>query len=257
MPFIRSIKRYFYARQPLPKQFKDQLYSDVSFYRYLNKSQKEKLETSMTVLLKEKIFEGCGGLTVTDKMKGVITAYAGLLIMEKPSDYYSDLRAILVYPDDYVAPVYEMHDGGVVSEGSERRKGESWDSGSIVLSWGDIKDSALNRENGYNLIVHEFAHQLDDQYGLSSGITLNGEAVDTDQWTSELAKIYRDLLDADRFGRSDHVLDLYGATNPAECFAVTLEAFIESPRKLQMKYGAAYSMLSNFFDFDPGRIWDF
>jgi len=257
MPFIRSVKRYFSARRPLESHFKDQLATGIPFYRYLNKSQKEKLETRMSVLLGEKIFEGCGGLTVTDEMRGVISAYAGLLIMESPSDYYSDLGAILVYPDNYVAPVYRMHEGGVVSEGSERRQGESWDSGSIVLSWQDIRKSALNRENGHNLIIHEFAHQLDDQYGLSSGITLSGRPVQKDEWTRELAKIYRDVMNADRFGRSDHLLDLYGATNPAECFAVTLEAFIESPRNLQRAYGAAYRMLVDFFGFDPGRIWDF
>lgn len=209
----------------------------------------------MSVLLNEKIFEGCGGLLVTNEMKGVITAYAGLLIMEKASDYYSDLRAILIYPDDYVAPVYRMHDGGVISEGSERRQGESWDSGSIVLSWNDIRKTTLKSGNRHNLIVHEFAHQLDDQYGLSSGVSLSGKPLQTDQWTNELAKIYRDLMNAERFGRSDHPLDLYGAINPAECFAVTLEAFIESPRKFQIAYGTAYGLLRDFFEFDPARMF--
>lgn len=257
MPFIRSIKRYFTSRRPLQAHYKDQLKTSISFYRYLNRSQKDSLETRMGVLLDEKIFEGCGGLVVTDQMKGVISAYAGLLIMEKPSDYYSDLRAILIYPNDYVAPVYQMGDGGVITEGSERRQGESWDSGSIVLSWSDICETTLDNSNAYNLVIHEFAHQLDDQYGLSSGISLGGKPIQTDQWTVELAKIYRDLIDAKRFKRTDHPLDLYGATNPAECFAVTLEAFIESPRRLQAAYGEAYRLLADFFGYDPGRIWDF
>jgi len=257
MPFLRSLKRYFSARRPLQGYYKDQLKTSIPFYRYLNASQKSKLETRMAVLLAEKLFEGCGGLTVTDEMKGVISAYSGLLIMEKPSNYYSELSAILVYPDDYVAPVYQMQDGGVITEGSERRQGESWDSGSIVLSWNDILESTLSRESSHNLIIHEFAHQLDDQYGMSAGIALNGKPLQSDEWTNELAKIYRALMDAERFGRTDHPLDLYGATNPAECFAVTLEAFIESPRKLQTAYSTAYRMLADFFGFDPGRIWGF
>ena len=257
MPFIRSIKRYFSTRRPLRDQYKSLLQTSIPFYRYLDTSQKRKLEKRMSVLLDEKIFEGCGGLSVTDEMKGAITAYAGLLIMEQTSDYYSDLRAILIYPDDYVAPVYQMHAGGVVSEGSERRQGESWDSGSIVLSWNDIRDSTLNRDNPHNLIIHEFAHQLDDQYGLSGGISFEGKPIQTDEWTHTLAKIYRDLMDAERFGRSDHPLDLYGATNPAECFAVVMEAFIESPRSLQNRYSGAYRLLADFFGFDPGRMWDF
>lgn len=253
MPFIRSIKRYFSAKRPLQDYYKDQLQTSIPFYRYLNASQKSSLETRMSVLLDEKIFEGCGGLTVTNEMKGVIAAYAGLLIMEKQSDYYSDLRAILIYPNDYMAPVYQMHDGGVVSEGSERRQGESWDSGSIVLSWNDIRDSALNSNNSHNLIIHEFAHQLDNQYGLSAGITFRGKTNVSDEWTQELAKVYRDLIDAERFGRTNHPLDLYGATNPAECFAVVMETFIESPRNLEISYSRLYSMLTEFYGFNPSR----
>ncbi|MDZ7720192.1 MAG: zinc-dependent peptidase [Balneolaceae bacterium] len=127
----------------------------------------------------------------------------------------------------------------------------------MVLSWKDIQDSTLNRDNAHNLIIHEFAHQLDDQYGLSGGITFEGKPLQTDEWTHDLAKIYRDLMDAERFGRTNHPLDLYGATNPAECFAVVMEAFIESPRKLQTAYGSAYRQLADFFGFDPGRMWDF
>lgn len=253
MPFIRSIKRYFSAKRPLQDYYKDQLQTSIPFYRYLNASQKSSLETRMSVLLDEKIFEGCGGLTVTNEMKGVIAAYAGLLIMEKQSDYYSDLRAILIYPNDYMAPVYQMHDGGVVSEGSERRQGESWDSGSIVLSWNDIRDSALNSNNSHNLIIHEFAHQLDNQYGLSAEITFRGKTNVSDEWTQELAKVYRDLIDAERFGRTNHPLDLYGATNPAECFAVVMETFIESPRNLEISYSRLYSMLTEFYGFNPSR----
>lgn len=254
MPFFRSIKRYFSARRPLQVQYKNLLQSSIPFYRYLDVSQKSKLEKRMCVLLDEKIFEGCGGLTITEEMKGVISAYAALLIMENASDYYSDLRAILVYPDDYVAPVYEVNPGGVITEGSERRQGESWDSGSIVLSWNDIRESTLDRSNQHNLVIHEFAHQLDDQYGLSSGISMHGKPLNSDEWTAELSKIYRDLLDAERFGRSDHPLDLYGATNPAECFAVFMEMFIESPVKLQVRYRNAYRLLSDFLKIDPARM---
>lgn len=257
MPFIRSIKRYFSTRRPLRAQYKSLLQASIPFYRYLDASQKSKLEKRISVLLDEKIFEGCGGLIITEEMKGVISAYAALLIMENASDYYSDLSVILVYPDDYVAPVYKVNTGGVVTEGSERRQGESWDSGSIVLSWNDIQATTLNGKNHHNLIIHEFAHQLDDQYGLSAGILMDGKPLNSDEWTAELSKIYRDLLDAVRFGRNDHPLDLYGATNPAECFAVVMEAFVESPRSLQNKYGRVYKMLADFFGFDPGRIWDF
>lgn len=211
----------------------------------------------MGIFLNEKIFEGCGGLTITPEMKCIISAYACLLILEESSGYYPELGAILVYPNDYMAPVYEMNPDGVVTEGNERRQGESWDSGSVVLSWSDIRGTTLNSGNTHNLVIHEFAHQLDNQYGLSAGISLDGRDVSGDEWTRELAKLYRDLLEASQWNRDVSPLDLYGATSPPECFAVLIEAFIESPRKLQVQYGRIYGYLVDFFRFDPGRIWGY
>lgn len=223
----------------------------------LNSRRKELLVDRMKIFMGEKIFEGCGGLTVTDEMKVVISAYACVLILEEPSDYYPALQSILVYPDDYVAPVYDESPDGVVTEGNERRKGESWDSGNVVLSWKDILETTQSSGNSHNLVIHEFAHQLDDQYGLSAGIGMDGRVSAGDAWTRELAKIYRDLQKARAMNRNVIPLDLYGATSPAECFAVLLEAFVESPRKLQVQYGEAYRHLADFFQIDPGRIWDY
>lgn len=257
MPFFKAVRRYLAARRPLSGPVKNLLPGSVPFYKYLNVDQKALLEKRMNVFLEEKLFEGCAGLTITDEMKCVIAAYACLLILEEPSGYYPELSVVLVYPDDYVAPVYMEDSNGVVTEGHERRQGESWDSGSVVLSWRDVLESTLRSGNTHNLVIHEFAHQLDDQYGLSAGIDDHGAPTGGDAWTRELAAIYRDLLDAERRGNQLLPLDLYGATSPAECFAVVMEAFIEDPRKLQFRYGAAYRHLTDFFGFDPGRIWGY
>lgn len=257
MPFIKAIRRFFSVRRPLPGSIQEWLSVSVPVYRYLNQAQQSKLRKRMSVFLAEKLFEGCAGLTVTDEMKCVIAAYGSLLILEEPSGYYPELSAILIYPDDYIAPVYTENPDGVVTEGEERRQGESWDSGSVVLSWSDIRNTTLNSGNAHNLIIHEFAHQLDDQYGLSAGIRTDGTTSGGDEWTLDLAKIYTDLLDASRWNRNVKPLDLYGATSPAECFAVVMEAFIESPRKLQLRYGNAYRQLTDFFGIDPGRMWGY
>lgn len=254
MPFLRSIKQYFAGRKTFPEEYQRILQRKVRIYKKLNGRQKNLLQERMKIFMDEKIFEGCGGLSLTDEMKVIIAAYACVLILEKDSDYYPGLRSILVYPDDYVAPVYEEDEGGVVTEGQEQRMGESWDTGSVVLSWQDIRDTTLNLESSQNLIIHEFAHQLDHQYGLSAGINLSGEVTDGDEWTRELARIYRGLLKSARSGRADGLLDLYGATNPAECFAVIMEAFIESPRQLQIHHRKLYTMLRDFFSLDPARL---
>jgi len=254
MPIFRSIKRSFAARKPFPPAYESILNRNVRIYKKLNTRRKKLLQERLKIFMNEKIFEGCGGLTVTDKMKVVISAYACLLILENPSDYYPYLRSILVYPDDYVAPVYEEDSGGIITEGNERREGESWDSGSVVLSWADIKKTTQSRGNGSNLVIHEFAHQLDLQYGMSGSVDVNGNVLNfEDEWSIELAKTYGELVKHRRLERKTGVLDLYGAIHPAECFAVVLEAFIEKPRKLSIQYPRLYRMLSDFFSIDPAR----
>lgn len=255
MPFLRAIRRLLSGRKAFPKKYKPLLQKKVRIYRKLSPHQKKLLQERMKIFLDEKIFEGCGGLILKDEMRVVISAYACLLILEEPSDYYPDLQAILVYPDDYVAPVYEEDDSGVVTEGNEMRKGESWDTGSVVLSWSDVVETTLSGKNNQNLVVHEFAHQLDLQYGLSAGINLRGEVLNGgDEWTERLAKTYRNLLKSAQFGRTRKGLDLYGATNPAECFAVVMETFIESPQTLQIHHRELYAMLRDFFKLDPARM---
>jgi len=254
MPFVRTLKRYFAGRKPFPDEYERILYNRVRIWSRLNSQRKQLLKERMKIFMSEKIFEGCGGLQLTDEMRVVISAYACVLILEEPSDYYSSLQSILVYPDDYIAPVYEEDPGGVVTEGNERRQGESWDTGSVVLSWTDIQKTTQSSSNNQNLVVHEFAHQLDLQYGLSAGINMEGEVQNKhDEWAMELSRAYRELLKSAQFGRRRGVLDQYGATNPSECLAVVMEAFIESPRELANSYSSLYRMLREFFSIDPAR----
>ncbi len=254
MPLFQYLKRRWLLRKSFPELWLRTLENEVPYYQNLPDHYREILKKRMVVFINEKLFEGCGGLEITEQMKVIISAYACIPLMEETSDYYPDLRSILVYRNDYVAPVFEVSPGGVVTEGNERRQGESWDSGSVIFSWADIERTTMSDDNIQNLIVHEFAHQLDLQYGLSGGITHDGEVLNSgDEWTDELAKIYRKLVYLARNGREDELLDIYGATNPSECFAVIMEAFIESPRDLSIQYSRIYRMLSEFFKIDPDR----
>lgn len=254
MPVFRKLRQFFAGRRAFPEHYEQLLQQYVRFYRKLNSRQRQQLQHRMKIFMDEKIFEGCGGLLLTDDMKVIISAYACILILEEPSDYYPNLRSILIYPDDYIAPVYEESSSGIVTEGSEMRKGESWDNGSVVLSWADILKTTQSEKNNQNLVVHEFAHQLDQQYGLSAGISLNGDLLEKgDEWTNELAKTYRHLLTSAQFGRTKTGLDHYGATNPSECFAVVMETFVEAPRELEISHPHLYRMLTEFFNIDPGR----
>lgn len=250
MPIFRFLKRKWLLYRSFPDSWQHILDSRVPYYKQLPKDLKQTLRSHLVIFLDEKLFEGCSGLEMTDEKKVIISAYACILLLGEPAGYYPDLQTILVYPDDYVAPVWEESEGGIVSEGTQARKGESWDVGSIVLSWDDICDNIENESSGENLIFHEFAHQLDDHYGLTAGIGEDGEVFRDDEWTRILADAFRTLQRKVR-RRSACVLDPYGATYPTELFAVATEAFFLKPHQLREEFTKLYDVLKSFYNLDP------
>lgn len=253
MPLFQYLKRKWIRRRPFPNQWLQVLQARVPVYQHLPKPAQRKLQDRIKIFMHEKLFEGCGGLTITLEMRVVIAAHACMLILEESSGHYPNLKSILVYPQDYMAPVYRVDTGGVVTEGWESRSGESWNPGNIVLSWGDIRTDLDNPDSRNNLIYHEFAHQLDYQYGLSAGIDGKGQTEREDEWTIELARTFRQLHRKAQRGEPD-VLDRYGATNPAECFAVVTECFLQQPSALRRQYPELYRHLAEFYSFDPSSF---
>ncbi len=250
MPLFRYLKRKWLLRKPFPASYQTILETKVPYYAALPADLQETLRRYITIFLDEKLFEGCGGLNLTEEMKVTIAAYACILLLGEPADYYPDLRSILVYPDDYVAPVEDEIDGGIIVEGRESRKGEYWSVGSIVLSWKGIERNIYHTSGRENLIFHEFAHQLDGRYGLSAGVRDDGKPLRDDEWTTTLATVYSGLQKKLQRGQNT-VLDPYGAENPAELFAVATEAFFCIPKELQREYPDFYSLLKAFYKVDP------
>ncbi|MEX0660666.1 MAG: M90 family metallopeptidase [Balneolaceae bacterium] len=236
--------------KPFPNSWQNILDEKVPYYQKLPEKYQEILRQRVMVFINEKLFEGCGGLRMTDQKKVIISAYACVLLLEETSDYYPDLQTILVYPDDYIAPVHEEDETGIVTTGSEARKGESWNTGSIVLSWSDIEDNIYDENKKQNLIFHEFAHQLDQRYGLTAGITLEGNVIQKNEWNNILATSYKELCRKVKRNENS-VLDEYGATEPAEFFSVATEAFFENPIKLKQEYKNLYKQLFSFYKIDP------
>lgn len=253
MPIFRFLRRKWLLYRSFPETWQEILDRSVPYYWQLPDDLKQTLRNHLLIFMDEKLFEGCNGLEMTEEKKVIISAYACVLLLGEPAGYYPDLQSILVYPDDYMAPVREESEGGIVSEGTEARKGESWNMGSIVLSWDDIRENIENRSSPRNLIFHEFAHQLDDNYGLTAGVGEGGEIFRDDEWTHILAATFRTLQRKSRRG-ANCVLDPYGATHPAELFAVATEAFFLSPHQLYKEFPKLFDVLKSFYNLDPGSF---
>jgi len=209
---------------------------------------KKRLEVLTLVLIAEKNFEACGGLEeVTREMKVVIMAQAAFLLLGRDHDFFPKLRTVLIYPGAYRG---RDHHG---EEEDGARLGESWDSGSVVLSWRSVQRGGENDEDGMNVVIHEFAHQLDQENQQADGLPELGSGQTIGRWASTFSAAYEtfcDDLDAER----RTVMDAYGATNPAEFFAVASETFFEKPRQLQIDEPALYDQMKTFYGVDPS-VW--
>lgn len=236
--------------QPLSEEERAIVLRNVRHVARLSEADRRELEGHIRVFLAEKNFEGCGGLELTDEIKLTIAAQACILLLHRQTDYYPDVASILVYPSAYVVRDTRERLGDVVIVGDQTRIGESWVRGVVVLSWDAVQRDASNVHDGHNVVLHEFAHQLDAEDGEMDGVPDLGSRALYSAWAHALGAEYRELVEkvaADR--QSD--LDGYGAKNPAEFFAVVTEAFFEKSARLKRKHPELYAALSAFYRQDP------
>ena len=239
---IRKRRRHLMALR-LDDVRRESIAKDFPIFGRLPKDLSDELEGLMHVFMDEKSFEPCGDLeSVTDHMRHVISAQACLLLVNRKHDFYRKLRSILIYPTAYRAKnQHGQHDV---------RLGESWHSGSVVLAWESVIAGGQNQEDGHQVTIHEFAHQLDQADGAADGLPELSTAGCYRQWSLVFNRAF------DRFQRrlekgKRPVIDPYGATNPAEFFAVATETFYEKPEKLQTHYPELYQQLSYYYQVDP------
>jgi len=203
------------------------------------------------VFLAEKNFEGCDGLQLTDEIRVTIATQACLLLLHRRTDYYPRLVTILVYPSGYTVDEKRHLEGHVWSEGRQGRLGETArQMGSMVLAWDAAKSGATDPSDGKNLVLHEFAHQLDFEDLAADGMPVLNSRGDKRSWAGVMKLEFAALRAADETGIPT-LLNTYGATNPAEFFAVVTEAFFERPRALRHQHPRLYREFERFFRQDP------
>ena len=236
---------------PIPDTWDGIVDRNVPLIRGLSSDERERLLRLVQVFLTDKHFEGCGGLTLTEEMKVTIAAEACLLLLHLEGPCYPTLRTVLVYPHGFVPKRARSPETGEVAPPPLRLIGESWGAGVVVISWDDTLAGARNPDDGENVVLHEFAHQLDGEDGVTDGAPiLPPGALRT--WGGVLSEEYERLRrDAADDRRS--ALDDYGATNKAEFFAVATEAFFEKPVQLEREHPALYTQLRQFYRQDPAR----
>jgi MtfA peptidase len=254
-PWWRQWQRRRATAPAFPEAWRRILRKRVPAVRRLPADLQLQLKKRIQVFLAEKTFIGCNGLEVSDEMRVTVAAQACLLLLNRGAEVYPDLRQILLYPNVFI--VEREHNGmaGLRHAQSRVLSGESWSHGQVILSWQDVLDGAARPDDGRNVVIHEFAHQLDQQAGPANGAPWMVGRERYERWSRVMNEAYARLRtqqqQAPVHGAPAALIDAYGATDPAEFFAVVSEVFFEQPVRLATEQPALYAELAGYYCVDP------
>lgn len=210
----------------------------------LDSRQRDKLLRLSARLLADVPFAGCNGLTVTREMRLQIASQASLLCLgAQPAEF--DLPSeILVYPDAFYIPQDAPDEHGLVEDLPMLAADQAWSGGRVVLSWADVEAACAGAK--HNVVVHEFAHLLD-----FANVDADGAPplTDYDSWSTAFSAAFDTLRT-----QGSPVIDIYGAKNPAEFFAVAVESFFQRGAHLASAHPNLYQVMAAYFDLDTARV---
>lgn len=249
-PYWRAFQRQKIRQRPFKKEWRKTLSKRVPYFRAMPADLQLQLKQHIQVFLAEKNFVGCNGLKVTDEVRITIAAQACLLLLNRKTNMYPKLRTILVYPRAFVRQQQQTNNDGLQFTQRQALAGESWEYGKVVLSWEDAVQGADIPNDGSNVVIHEFAHQLDQEDGKANGAPMLGKNQDYATWSSVFLTHYEQLSRQAKVG-SPSLFDYYGATNPAEFFAVASEVFFEQSTQLFNQHPKLYLQLKGYYRVDP------
>ena len=230
-----------------PQQWAD-AYAALPLLRGLSEREQQRLQQLVILFLHRKVFEGAHGLTISEAMKLIIAMQACLPILYLDLDCYDSWYSVIVYPAGFAPKRVVTDEDGIEHQVQSGLSGESWQRGPVVLSWNDAEHAGII--DGHNLVIHEFAHKLDMQNGVANGFPPLHANMLRQQWVDALSAGFEDFQRHCAHGRHTEI-DCYGATSPAEFFAVLSEVFFERPGVLRHHYPDIYTQFKLYYKQDP------
>lgn len=249
-PWRAEHRRQRISEAPFPHTWRSILRRRVPIYRRLPVDLQRQLRGQIQVFIAEKAFIGCQGQDIDDDVRVTIAAQAALLRLNRSGEMFPKLKQILVYPGAFVVDRVHNAAGGVLQDQRRVLAGESWSQGQVILSWQDSLNGALDPNDGHNVVIHEFAHQLDQDNGRANGAPPLPSKARYARWSSVMAQEFASLQSHAAL-QQPSLLHHYGATDPAEFFAVASEVFFEQPQQMAERHPALYRELSTYYRVDP------
>jgi MtfA peptidase len=212
----------------------------------LSEDEERRLRELTTLFLHEKSFSAVEGVDLTEYLRAVIAVQACLPILGLGLDWYENWKTVVVVPDVFTEEYAEPDEAGVMHEWEEDdRSGTSWDEGPVVLSWEDIEASGWGE--GYNVVIHEAVHRLDQTDGAINGCPALHDGMDPDEWRRVFSGSFEDLRKRKHSRKHRSKIDGYATESDSEFYAVASEYFFERPRVLNEEYPEVYRLLCAFY----------
>lgn len=245
--WLRARRRRKILSRPFPSSWEAIIKRNAVYTRGMENRWLAQVKDTIKILVSEKHWEGCGGLKIEDEHRVTIAAQIAKMTLGMPDEYFAETKSVLLYPHAYVAKSQQQIGSGFVVEGPSGRAGEAWYRGPVILSWDDVLATGRQQNFARNVVIHEFAHQLDMRNGAQAdGVPTIESAEFADRWVRVMKENYERLRNQCQNGVRS-LLDCYGATNHAEFFAVASEVFFEEPEDLEIEWPELFEILCEYY----------
>ncbi|PXF28656.1 hypothetical protein WH50_25150 [Pokkaliibacter plantistimulans] len=233
-------------RHPIDHRLWLEVVHQLPLLQQLDAVERAYLRELTTLFLQQKSFSAAHGLLITERMKVVVAAQACLLVLHLGLDYYRGWVEIVLYPGAFRVHRDQQDSDGVSHDQASALSGEAWLRGPVILSWQDVERDSQHYHAGHHVVLHEFAHKLDGLNGAANGMPPLRRHMSHTRWTQVLSESYQHLCRSVELGLASDI-PAYGATNPAEFFAVVTECFYTAPHRLQQSHPALYEQFCLFY----------
>ena len=111
----------------------------------------------------------------------------------------------------------------------------------IITKW-QLRQGFINNNDAQNTAIHEFVHLIDKMDGTMDGVP---EII----LERKYINLWKNLMESTILQMKNHgtEINMYGATNQVEFFAVVSEYFFELPDLLKANHHGLYEMLGRIY----------
>jgi MtfA peptidase len=240
-------QRKFGPAEPLDVATWDDAFCRVRGTRHLSAAEVPRLRALVREFLHEKQFVAAEGFALADRHRFAIAIQACVPILHLGLEAYRGFRTIYVFPH-----VFRERGQGEWRPGqyAGALAGLAIRGGGVALAWSESWRGFDDDSDGYNPIIHEFAHQLDMITGAADGRPPLPPGVTPGEWCGAFSRAFHDFRERVHDRKPTGLSD-YAATNPGEFFAVLSEVHFEEPEVIQGEYPEVARLLRAFYSQRP------